>query len=190
MKFHVCSEFFINEDNKETIWGASYEESTEHHVISQEQLTQMSKLQQTTTYACYNVKNETVATDLTMDLTCGVEMSTLNMTKKQDRTNTPITGSKSKVNDESRNSIQNTSILRPKLQLFQPLYKETASCTTSQVVDMSFDESVSNKMKNWEADVLADNSQVLDSKSVFSILRAAPSKSKNSTGNQQIPQVR
>lgn len=102
-----------------------------------------------------------------MDLTCAAEMSTLNATKMQCKS----------LQNESRNSIQNNSILRPKLQLFQRVYKkEDASSTINQVVDMSVDKSVSIKVKEWEKEILPNNSQIADSKSVFSILKAAPSK--------------
>lgn len=66
----MFSEFFTGAENKETIWGASYEESTDHHTISHEHLTINSQLLQQT-----QCKNETVKNEVQMELSMSLSDS-------------------------------------------------------------------------------------------------------------------
>lgn len=193
---NFSSEFFVNEENKETVWGASYEESTEHHVMSQEQLiTQQSKLQQTTLHACYNVKDETVASELAMDMTCMPDASVRNSKQNEmmqsisyihQKENIFYEATSKHVADKTTygNSIlDKTGTMAQKAEphIFKTLNRnKDYSLTEKASMDMSIDDSL--ERKDIEKQLFGET-EITESRSAWSIIKAAPSKSYDASEN-------
>lgn len=162
--FQFRSEFFIGGENKETIWGASYEESTEKHTITSEQL---SRQQQS--LRLDHTKNETICAEENMEcssIIASVSSSSMAITSTVCRNRTihghvsidgaekenVIYPSVSKVRIDEKpsaaNEVMNISTAgplkaKPKIKLFESVRqkKSSASETLHQLKDMSLEMS-------------------------------------------------
>lgn len=161
------SEFFTGTENKETIWGASYEESTEQLTVNSDQL---SRQQQT--LRMNRTKNETIRAEESME--CSSVIATTSSTQftsasiaisstlhqggsihanisiadieKENVLHKPLSKTRVDVNEAINISTLGPAKVVPKIKLFEGLQrkKSAASNTLHYSTDMSLDVSTTS----------------------------------------------
>lgn len=184
--FPLFSEFFIGTENKETIWGASYEESAEQLTVNSDQL---SRQQQT--LRMNRTKNDTIRAEESMECSSVIATTSstqytsasiaISSTLHQDRfihanisiadtekenvlhvplSNSRVDGKSMNVNEAINISTVGPAKAVPKIKLFAGLQRKKSAANTLHSTDMSLD--VSSTTSNRKTTFAPQSMSVLE----------------------------
>lgn len=173
-----CSEFFTGGENKETIWGASYEESTEHHAISNEQVTFHSQMQQS---RLCQTRNETVAMDCSSIVEpLHIQQETVRSTRHEKTVVQNVSIQPEKENQSSRLPTLGKGST---VKMFESLKRKQAlRATQNQTTNVGEDMSVEAADSRMSNGTFLDHSMEITQPLRKSVICKSPSKE-----NQSMP---